>query len=67
MTAPSYLGDVAARRAQTLILERGARLFESGELKITVSDVLPLDDAGKAHRMVEAGHTSGKVVLQIAS
>ena len=65
MTAPSYLGDVDARRAQTRILEAGASLFERGDLKILVSKVLPLEDASTAHRIVEEGHTSGKVVLQI--
>lgn len=65
MTAPSYLGDAEARRAQTRILENGAPLFEQGALKISVSAVLPLKDASTAHRIVEEGHTSGKVVLQI--
>lgn len=65
MTAPSYLGDVEARRAQTRILENGAPLFEQGNLRILLSAVLPLKDASTAHRMVEEGHTSGKVVLQI--
>lgn len=65
MTAPSYLGDVEARRAQTRILENGAPLFEHGKLRISVSAVLPLEDASTAHRIVEDGHTSGKVVLQI--
>ena len=60
MTAPSYLGDVDARRAQTRILEAGASLFERGDLKILVSKVLPLEDASTAHRIVEEGHTSEK-------
>ena len=65
MTAPSYLGDVEARRAQTRILELGAPLFEQRKLRILLSAVLPLEDVSTAHRMVEEGHTSGKVVLQI--
>jgi len=66
MTAPSFLGNDAARRAQTRILEQGAELFDRGELVVRVSAVLPLADAAKAHRMVEEGHTVGKVVLQVA-
>jgi len=66
MTAPSFLGNDAARLHQTEILERGAALLDSGELKINVSSVLPLAEAAKAHRMVEEGHTTGKVVLEIA-
>lgn len=65
MTAPSYLSDVEARRAQTRILENGARLFEQGKLKILLNTVLPLEDASTAHRIVEEGHTSGKVVLKV--
>ncbi|HVE88788.1 MAG TPA: zinc-dependent alcohol dehydrogenase family protein [Burkholderiaceae bacterium] len=65
MTAPSYLNDAEARRAQTRILENGASLFEQGKLKVLLSAVLQLEDASTAHRLVEEGHTSGKVVLQI--
>jgi NADPH:quinone reductase len=64
-TAPSVLGDNAARRAQTRILETAAPLFDRGDLKVTVSEVLPLEEAAVAHRLVEEGHTIGKVVLQI--
>jgi NADPH2:quinone reductase len=65
MTMPLYLGLHELRCAQTRILERGARLFDEGALKVTVSKVLPLSDAAAAHRLVEEGHTIGKVVLQI--
>ena len=65
MTAPLFLGDVEARRAQTRILEDAAELFDQGKLKVSVSSVLPLRDASAAHRMVEEGHTTGKVVLQV--
>jgi NADPH2:quinone reductase len=40
-------------------------LFEQGKLRILLSAVLPLEDVAAAHRIVEEGHTSGKVVLQI--
>lgn len=66
MTAPLYLGLESARRAQTRILEEGAKLIEQGKLRIRVSEVLPLERAAEAHRIVEAGHTTGKVVLKIA-
>ncbi len=65
MTAPLYLGNVEARCAQTRILENCGALVDQGKLKVSVSSVLPLSDAATAHRMIEAGHTVGKVVLQI--
>jgi NADPH2:quinone reductase len=65
MTAPSFLGIDEARRAQTKILERGAELVDGGELRVVVSDVLPLERAADAHRLVEDGHTRGKVVLRV--
>ena len=65
MTMPLYYGNHEMRCAQTRILERGARLFDEGQLKVHVSKVLPLADAAAAHELVEDGHTVGKVVLQI--
>lgn len=43
-----------------------ARLVDAGQIKPEVSIVLPLQDIRKAHQMVEAGHTRGKLVLQVA-
>ena len=65
MSAPLFLGNAEARRAQTRILESCASLLDQGELKVSVSSVLPLRDAATAHRMIEEGHTAGKIVLQI--
>jgi len=45
------------------ILEQCAQLFDEQKLSIFVSDVLPLEDAAKAHVMIEAGGTTGKIVL----
>jgi NADPH2:quinone reductase len=47
------------------ILERGAKLIEQGLLKVHLDRVLPLEDAAEAHRLIEAGHATGKIVLQI--
>ena len=65
MTTPLFLGNHELRCAQTRILERGVHLFDEGKLKVEVSKVLPLEDAAAAHKLVEEGHTIGKVVLQI--
>ncbi|HEX8874874.1 MAG TPA: zinc-dependent alcohol dehydrogenase family protein [Nitrosospira sp.] len=66
MTAPLYFGLHPARAAQTTILERGARLIEEKQLRVHISHTLPLEQAAEAHRLIEAGHTTGKIVLQIA-
>lgn len=65
MLTPMYLGLTDARRAQTHILEEGARLIEQGKLKVRVSRELPLTEAAEAHRLIEAGHRIGKIVLRI--
>ena len=65
MTMPLLLGNHELRCAQTRILERGIHLFDEGKLKVEVSKVLPLKEVVTAHRMIEDGHTTGKVVLQI--
>lgn len=65
MTTPLYLGDQSARRRQTGILEEGSRLVDAGKLKVLVSETVPLEAAATAHRNVEAGHTTGKVVLKV--
>jgi len=48
------------------VLTEVAVLVDSGQIKPEVSAVLPLQEIRKAHQMVEAGHTRGKIVLQVA-
>lgn len=43
-----------------------AGLVDSGKLQTTVEAIVPLAEAARAHRMVESGHTRGKVVLRVA-
>ena len=66
MAAPLYFNLHAPRILQTRILERGAKLFEQSILKAHIGLALPLEKAAEAHRLIEAGHTTGKIVLQIA-
>jgi NADPH2:quinone reductase len=65
MAAPLYFGLHDARLVQTRILEEGAKLFEQGILKVHVGLTLPLEEAAEAHRLIEAGHTTGKIGLKI--
>ena len=62
IVAPQYFGLPNERLAQTRILEQGAKLIEQGLLKVHVSLslTLPLEKAAEAHRLIEAGHTTGK-------
>ncbi len=63
MLSPPYFGWEPARRHQTGILERCTNLFDSGRLSVHVSHTLPLSKAAEAHRIIEAGGVTGKVVL----
>lgn len=42
-----------------------AGLVDAGRLRVQVDRVFPLAQAADAHRLVEAGHVRGKVVLEI--
>ena len=65
MLTPMLMELPEARRRQGQILNRCAKLITDFKLKPTVSDVLPLEDAAVAHRMIEQGHVQGKIVFAI--
>lgn len=41
------------------------RLITSGDLRVAVQEVFPLEKIAAAHRLVEGGHVRGKVVIQV--
>lgn len=45
-------------------LERAFQLVANRQIKIAVSDCLPLQEAARAHRMLEARAVTGRLVLQ---
>jgi NADPH2:quinone reductase len=47
-------------------LRKLANLADAGKLKVEIAAVLPLEDAAKAHEMLESRHTRGKIVLKVA-
>ncbi len=53
------------RQRHVRILEECAQLVDAGKLHVHVSHVLPLEQAAEAHRLIEAGHTQGKIVLSV--
>ncbi len=52
-------------RAQRRKLEKLSEIFDAGKLRAEIEDVVPLEEAAKAHERVEAGHTRGKIVLRV--
>ena len=60
------LRDLPQARAHQLdILNSCKRMIESNQLRLHVSKVLPLEQAGQAHGLIERGGTQGKIVLHI--
>jgi NADPH:quinone reductase-like Zn-dependent oxidoreductase len=47
----------------TARLEEAAGLIATGQIRVEVSARLPLDEAPRAHELIEGGHTRGKIVL----
>jgi len=47
------------------ILEQCAQFFDERKLSVFVSDTLPLDQAAEAHRRIESGSMTGKLVLEV--
>ena len=45
------------------MLSHCAELVNAGKLRIEVARTLPLEQAADAHRVVEAGHAQGKLIL----
>lgn len=65
MLTPMLLGLADLQIQQAQILAECAKLFDSGKLKIHVSEVFQLADAAKAHQLLETGSMTGKLVLAI--
>ena len=63
MLTPMLEDLPAARTHQAEILDHCAGYLHGGQLRLHVSRTLPLADAAEGHRMIEAGHTRGKIVL----
>lgn len=41
-------------------------IYEQGNLKTEIEKVFPLEDVKKAHKLSEAGHVRGKIVLKVS-
>lgn len=49
------------------VLETVGRLFEQGELRVHLERVLRPEEIAEAHRLIEAGHVRGKLVLDLGA
>ncbi len=65
MLTPMLLGNTALQIKQAQILSECAALFDSGKLKIHVSEVFQLADVAKAHQLLETGSMTGKIAIAI--
>lgn len=65
MLTPMLLGLAEAQAHQGKILEECARLIDNGKLKIQLTSTFPLEAAAEAHRLLETGSMTGKIVLAI--
>jgi NADPH:quinone reductase len=63
MLTPMLRDLPQAKADQVAILSNCAAFIDSGSIKISLSKSLPLSQAVEAHRMIEQGHTQGKIVL----
>jgi NADPH:quinone reductase-like Zn-dependent oxidoreductase len=61
-------------RAELLVMspssEQLARIVElvaSGDVRVEISEVVPLAEVQRAHELSESGHTRGKIVLAVAA
>jgi NADPH2:quinone reductase len=63
MGAPGVYG--VHPESQGEMLREVAKMVDAGKLKPHVSQVLPLDKVAEGHRMLEAGHVTGKVVIKV--
>jgi len=65
MLTPMVFDLKEAAAHQAAILEQCGQFIDEGQLKVHISKFLPLEEAAEAHRLIEQGHTQGKIVLAI--
>lgn len=66
MGLPQVAQDHQQRLRQTKILNDVGALFDAGDLRVVVGARFPLAEAAEAHRALEAGEVTGRVVLEMS-
>jgi NADPH2:quinone reductase len=64
MLTPMLQDLPQARAHHGQILAECGKLIEAGRLRIEVAQCLSFEQAAEAHRLIEGGHTQGKLVLR---
>jgi NADPH:quinone reductase-like Zn-dependent oxidoreductase len=57
----------SAARPDGVLCARFADMIDAGRLRPVIDRVMPLTEIREAHRLSEAGHSHGKIVLSVAS
>ena len=65
LLSPMFYGIADLKEHHAGLLETCSRMMEKGQLKIRVSETFRLEDASLAHRLLDEGHTLGKIALNI--
>lgn len=65
MLTPMLRDLPEARDKHIAILNQCAVYADQGRLKPHISQLLPLKEAARAHKLIETRHTSGKIVLTV--
>jgi len=74
ISPPPAAGDAGAPEIETRYIfvrpDAGqlrilATMADADDLHVHVSQVLPLEEAARAHELIEGGHTRGKIVLRV--
>ncbi len=65
MLTPMYDGLEDALGHQADILTHCAHLMDAGHLRVHVSGRFPLSEAAEAHRTIERGGVTGKLILEV--
>jgi NADPH2:quinone reductase len=66
MLTPMVLGNIEGLQHHGEILQQCANWIDENKLKIHVSHQFPLQEAAKAHELLENGAITGKIVLLIS-
>lgn len=64
MLTPMYYDLTERQKRHIKILEEFSRMADQKKVTVLVNSTYPLEDVREAHRILQEGHTIGKIVLQ---